>query len=860
MATVATSTITDCLAGPTTPAFVRQATTGYLYVAVRTATDTLTIYRSINAGTSWASYASFTHTGLQEWSGLVTDTVGWLHLAYRVGTVTADSMHYRRLNTGTATFSAALLVSDADPNGGVIGSVWSGVDLAVVRNPNGTFAIAMVGAISMGGGYGACVMGVSIDAGGYIYRNDGIITSQRFFAIPGTPTGRTGITCEIEHNGDGFTAATPHLWVTWGRTTLWMVKLAWIGSSVGWQGPSSNGTIIRSPMTAIDYVSGRWDGTQWLMAIVSPDDTTAVRIYQRNAANTSTTTIDTPAHPQGAIRYVATSYDLATRNLRVYAVGTTTSVLYYVDYVRATSTWSAWSTVVATAVLGSGAEWSVRRGGSSGNARHDVITAAAGAPNVVTHTAQVVSTAPAVPSFDLAGKPYLNAGPADVASTLALAWTFSDLDPGQTQGSYALSRQIGAGAIAYWNATTVTWVAGEIQNASVTQGVTLAAAWGLDADATHQYRVKVWDSAGVVAPGYSSALALVPSAVVNPTITAPAAAAVLTADTVTVTWTVAQQTGFRIKLDQTSPTVQTVHDTGARMGDTALTYTVPYKMPTGTAWTVTLWTYNTEGLVSAAQIRSFTVSYAPPPAVGSTLLASSTAGTITVTPAVLAPVGTQPAITSADLRRRVRTTAATLITNGSMAGTTTGYAGAGGTLSYSTTQFHDAPGAARLVPSGAAADSLVACATTNLAAVVAGQRFTVSAWIRPDTANKAIKVQITWYTAADAVISSVSTTVTNVVAAAWQFLSFTADSTGVANVAKVGTAIGLTSTPAAGDAFYADELTVRLANDDAGVRLVRAGAVSTPYADWGPASGVDYEYQWTAAGANGTSQAGPWTG
>jgi hypothetical protein len=595
-----------------------------------------------------------------------------------------------------------------------------------------------------------------------------------------------------------------------------------------------------------------------MMAIQSPDDTTMVRIYQRDQANTTTTTLDSPTHPTGVVRYIAMAYVAATKDVRLFAVGTSTNVLYYVDYVRATGAWGAWATVSASAILGSGLEWGVRHGGSTTTARIDVIYGVAGSPNTITSLG-CPSPAPAISSFITSGAAYQNGGPADVGAALPLTWTFSSPAFGQTQGSYALRRQIGAGAFQYYTAAGGTWGSTEVQNTSATQGVTLASAWALDADANYQFAVKVWDSAGTPAAGYSATLTLIPSAVVNPAITAPAAAAVLTSDTVTVTWTAAQQTGARLVL-ATNPGGVVVYDSGAMMGFVALTYTIPYSLANGTGWTVTLYTYNNEQLISTAQTRNFTVAYAPPPTMYPTLTTVPALGYITVAPTALAVVGAQPSIISADLWRRVRT-ATNLIANGDFNGNVTGYAGTGGTLTYSTTQFHGGPGAARVVPTAVA---IARVGTTSSTAVTRSDlpngNYTASGWIRPDTANKPINVALLFFDAGGTELGSVTFALASVIAAAWHYAEVTGSAAAFPTATKVGMWIGLASTPAAGDAFYADDLVVRPANTDVGLRLVNAGNPATSYNDWGAASGVDYEYQWTGRGSNGTAQAGPWLG
>lgn len=866
MATVGTSTQADLLSYPSLPSIARDVGTSSLadrmYAVVRTGADTLTVYRSTDNGGSWASWTSFTHTGLQEWSRLVVDTGGYAHIAYRINASSADSIWYRRVALATGTWSAALQTSGSDANGGVAGSRWQGVDLAVVRHADGAYAIAVFGGYTEAASsrYGLFGMGVSIRSNGEIYSNNGLLSVNRFWMQSGTAPGRSGVVCEIEHNGDGVTGSTPHLWVAYGRTSLRMVKLAWQGGGAGiWTGPS-NAQVIRTTIAAHDYPVARWDGRQWMMAVFNPDDATSVRVYQRNQANTVTTAFDTPTHPTGNIRHMALSYDDQTKNIRVFAVGTSTGVLYYTDYVRETSTWTAWATVVATAVGPGVGEFGVKAGGSADNARHDVLTTASGSPNTVTHTAMVASSIPYNPTWSAPAVDLLNGGPRDVAAGLLLDWEFADPDPGQAQGSYALSRQVGAGTIQYWRASDSTWQASEVQNATATTSVTLPATWGANADAPHTYKVRVWDAAGVAALGYSDQWVVVPSALVNPTVSSPTAAQVINTDRVTVAWTVAEQTAFRVVLNTNPAGTAAVHDTGWVNEPSTVSYTVPVALGNGTAWTVSLSTKNNEGLPSTAVVRNFTVQYSAPPATISTLVASTSLGYIAVTSSTLAPVGAQPTVTSLDLYRRP-VTVATLNANPTFAGNTTGYAlggGSGGTLTYSTTQSApgSSPGAARLVPNGSGATPLV---ESTPVAIDVTRSLEATAWVRSDTANKPITININWYTSGSVYISTVFAQITTPVAGAWQFMRVTANPTLVPTAARATVAVGLAATPAAGDAIYADEMRLRAYDTTTGVRVAQAVSSGTVFNDWGAASGIDYEYQWVGSGSNGTSIAGPWT-
>jgi hypothetical protein len=855
VATVATTALTDPLGPPPSAAFARDSTNGRLYVLARTsAVDTLTLYRSTDSGGSWGVYASFTHTGLQEWSSLVVDKNGYAHIAYRVGTGSADTTWYRRCNLSSAAWSSGLQMSGTDANGGSIGSRWQGIDLGVVRNSNGTYAIIIAAAFNEAGNtrYGVHAHVVSIDSSGNIYNNDGAITNNRIWNVAGTPPGRSGVAVEIEHTGDGFTSSTPHAWITWGRTTIYQVKCAWQGSSVGWSGPT-NLTTIQTGVTAQDYANGRWDGSHWMMACASPLDTTTVRILQRNQANTSTTVFDSPVHPQGVVTKIGLSYDATTKDLRVYAVGTASNVLYFVDYTRASSSWNSWATVSATAVLTTGNEFATRRGGSSGNARLDVITAHSGSPNTIVHTAQTTSSTPNNAIWNTSGQAYFNGGAADVAATLTLDWDFSDPDPGQGQGSYALSRQIGAGTVNYWNAGTTTWGVSEVQNSTATTAVTLASAWASAADLPYTFKVKVWDSVNTPAAGYSSALVIIPSAKVNPTMTAPTAAQVLNTDQVTAAWTVSEQTSRRVRLS-TNPGGQVVYDSGF-VTDSTPSFTVPNRLTNGTGWTVEVTTKNLEGLASTAQTRNFTVVYSNPPAPISTLVPVPASGWVQVTNSALTPVGAQPSISLLDLYRRPSATPV-LNSNPDMAGNVTGWSvtSGTGTLSYSTTQFHSTPGAARFVPSTGATPTVESPSQViNPLNLYHG-----SAWIRPDTANKPIFVQVSWYTSGSSLISSVSTVLSAPVALAWQYLEIVADPSLVPTAARASVSVGETSTPTATDAWYADDIQLQVYDATTGTRVATAKGLGAVVTDWGVPSGIDQEYQWIATGSNGTTVSGPW--
>jgi hypothetical protein len=854
--TIATTTFSSPVAYPNQALLDRDPRNGYLYALILNSALNWELRRSTDNGGSWGSYLILTRTAVQEMGAIAIDKAGWLHWCYRTNEGSEDRLYYRRVELDDIPAWGLEYLVSADANGGVAGAVWQGMDLFPVRMSNGQYRVCITAGRTVGTKHGIVAMGVSIDSASVVKVNNAIFTgSTRTWTFTGS--GKITPSIDVEHNGDAKTAATPNIWISFGRSALYMVKLAWNGT--GWNVPSTAQTIRTTLPVAHDYIPGRWDRARFVMATVSPDDTTMVRVYERNQANTQTIIRDTPAHPTGVIKHMAVNYDSSDGDLRVFAIGTSTTVLYYIDWVRGTNTWTAWAQVVATAViagLGGGSEWGVRRG-SAGNSKHDVYAVhATPTPNTVVHYPQTVSYPPKAPVWTTSGLPYTNGGAADVAASLTLDWVFSDPDPTDVQTAYALSRQIGVAAVQYWRASDSTWQATEQKNLTGTTAVTLTAAqWpgaGGAADAAHTYKVKVWDSADLPS-GYSDGMVVIPSAKVNPTVTAPTAAQVIGGDTVTVTWTVAEQTSYRVTLT-TSPAGITVHDSGwVDSADTS--YAVPYTLPNGTAWTVSLQTRNAERLPSTAQTRAITVDYTEPPAPTLTLTPLPASGIMRVAFTNPAALGAQPAVSSQELWRRVRDRSETG-TLASMESGTTGWAGTGGTMTSSATQKHDGALSQRMVPNGATAEVYVGANPTVV--IDPTKRYEVRGWIRPDTANKQLRIYLRWLTAAGVFISMSTLTYTTPTAAAWHFLSTVGAPPDTAG--RVQHALGEIGTPAAGDAFYVDELSLWEYDDDSGVRVATALSAGAVVDDWGPyAGGTNWEYQAVVRGTNNTTLTGPWT-
>lgn len=647
MATISTTTNTTPFQFPSNSYIDRDPNTGYLWALVKTSTaNRYDLFRSTDGGASWATRANFTRANIQEFSGLHFGKVNWVHTSYRTNESSQDRIYYRRFSDVFVAWESEVLLA-AFGNGGVGGAVYSGLDLMIAISAERTEKVCVAaGTIDGGvGPRGVALYGAYTPWAGATVASNAIFAGQRKWFPEAGSSGRITPCLDLEHTGDGKSWTTPNLWLTFGRDNLYVMKLAWHG--YGWTGPNSP-ILVASGLAAQNWNMGRFDGNRFVMAARSVAPTDTVTIYDRNKANSTTTPWTTPAHPTGAIRALALNYNKVTGDARVFAVGTSTGVLYYIDFVRATNTWTSWAQVTATAVLGANVDnFGVRRG-THATSKHHVYIAHSGAPNTLVEYQQGLAYAPTQPTWITAGQAYVNGGPADVASTLPLDWQFNDPDPTDVQTAYALSRQIGAGALAYYRASDATWQATEQKNLTATTIVTLAAAWALDADANYTFKVKAWDSADV-ASAYSDPLVLTPSAKVNPAITSPAEASVYASDTLVVTWTAAQQTAYKVEL----------YIFGILVGDTgwitstSTTHTMLSPLlANGFNYSVRVLTKNNEGLISDFSQKNFSVAFTPPATPTLAITPSAANGWNAVVITNPAPSGGQPAVTDQDVYRR----------------------------------------------------------------------------------------------------------------------------------------------------------------------------------------------------------------
>lgn len=626
---------------------------GELRTLVKTSTaDTYKLRGSTDGGTTWNDITGSTivRANIADAGEIYIDNFDWVYWVYRLNLTSQDIILYRRFGNGGWTNEQEV---GRVGNGGVAGTIYSGMSIVTHLHSTGWTHVAIAVGTNVGGNQGVTLLGGTIDNVGNLMDGNYRFSGTKQWLYPGT-AGRVGPSIDIEHGGDGYDTSfsTPNLWCTFGRTELRMVKVAWSGD--GWTGSPGATKLVAGTITAVDTTPAKWDGSRFISVIRDPVSTSKVLILERNRANSTTQTRQSAtAHPQGVIRQATMSYGVFSGNVRIYAVGTSTAVVYYIDYVRATNSWTAWTSTGLAAVLGANVDNYGARISDYGYSAYGLYTAASGAPNTLTYTAQATNQAPTAPTWVTP----TSGAAQDVAVSLPLDWQHNDPDPGDAQLAYALSRQVGAAALEYWRASDSTWQVAEVKNTSGTTALTLTATqWSIDGtangatDPNHSYKVKTWDLTDV-ASVYSAALIVVPSAKVNPAITAPTAASTLTGTTVTVTWTATEQTQYRMQMNITSG-IQ-VYDSGWVTDAAARSLAIPYILADNGNYTVTLTTKNLEGLASTVQTRQFLVDYVPP--MSPTIVASPMplAGIMRVTITNPTPAGGAPAVASQELWRRV---------------------------------------------------------------------------------------------------------------------------------------------------------------------------------------------------------------
>lgn len=862
------TTVANAVPFPAVTALDRQMFTNTLWAIVWTATSTFTIYKSTDGGVSWTASNTISRANVSNMGEMRLDNLGeQIHWSYITNESSYDKVWYRRIDvtSGTAAPAAELLVHQAG-NGGVALSTQYQCGIYPARLSNNTYKILVP--VAFHGSYsGVNVYGVVVgraDQGYPTSVNAAIIGNNAGWSVSGNDSS-FNLSIDVEHGGNGLSISSPSVWITWQTfTTLYAVKLSWQGVNVGWLGPTNATTIMTGLSVNNRDAPCRWNG--WLLAIVTPNasDPSKLNLIDRDQANTYQDVHTSPSHPQGAVTTWMLSHNDSSGDPRLYAVGTSTAFTYYIDYVRDTDTWGTWTLAYSTTAARTGA-WGVRRS-TAGDSTFDYYQEeGASSPYTVRVVPLGATYTPNAPTWIVgaAGTVTVSGAAFDVSSSLTLDWAFNSPSSSDTQGSFALSRQIGTGTVQWWRTSDSTWQTVETQNTSASTAVTLTTAQWLGAggasDPAHTYKVKTWNSSGL-ASAYSDPLGVVPSTRVDPTLTHPSSGENFTVNQPTVTWTVSEQSAYRVTITNTA-TSAVVLDSGwltdpGGASPSVLSYQVPITLANGFAGTATLQTKNVEGLASVVRSNTFTVNFVEPvnPII-STLTADPAAGGIDVTTTQAAATGTQPVTSQVDLWRRAKSaTAVVMNSNPFFETNASDWSGSNGTVAQTTAQAHQGTGSLLLTPNGTGATPF---AQSGLYAVTAGASYEVRAWLRPATANKGIRLYLSWYDNTSTLISSVTKDLTPV-AGVWVYATVSGSAPSNATQARI--AAGLISTPAGTDTLYIDEATLRPYNADPGIRIganITTGAVVL---DWRAVTGIDYEYQAVAYGSNGSHTAGPWNG
>jgi len=196
----------------------------------------------------------------------------------------------------------------------------------------------------------------------------------------------------------------------------------------------------------------------------------------------------------------------------------------------------------------------------------------------------------------------------DVAAGLTLDWAFSDDNTADTQGAYALKRDVG-GTVRWWGGSAFDQVAETYITSSATS-LALASSWGADGDATHFYSVRTKDAALNIGP-YSSVLAVVPDAKDNPTITA---LTTVTTATPAIEWTVTDQGQYRVQIRDDADSFD-VWDSGWITSTSERgPITVGTTLEDVTDYIQRVTTKTAEGLTSDPSSDAFSTVFVPPDA------------------------------------------------------------------------------------------------------------------------------------------------------------------------------------------------------------------------------------------------------
>jgi hypothetical protein len=457
--------------------------------------------------------------------------------------------------------------------------------------------------------------------------SSGTVTASGASSLAG-PYGNTVAkwpSIDFKHTGDGKTVAggTPHLYAAWsaGATGagkgIRFKKATYSSGSWTW-GTEREIDSTRRLVGDTYSMQCMFDGTRVVLAaphITKGDGTDDVVLYERDAADTTTTTrvlIAAPATNE-LLLWGSSTYD-ASGN--VYLFGTNydeaagSRDLVYRKWTRSGASLGA--EVVIDAGVGS-PYVSAKRGYSNSLAEF-IYTDGTASPYSVTYDAITLNTAPNAPILT---------APADGATidrniTQRFDWDFSDPDSGDSQSKYDLRYRVTG---------TSTWT--DVTGTTPNTYHDFAA--GTFAAGDYEWQVRTYDAAGAVGPYSASSFFTAADAPPEPTITDPVSGATIS-NIHTVQWSTPNQDAYqqrRVADNAGAADTSTVYaDTGEVVSATARARTVEFE--TNNRYEHIQVRIKHNGLWSSwASIRVH-VSYTPPATPTLTFTADDAAGSLLV--------------------------------------------------------------------------------------------------------------------------------------------------------------------------------------------------------------------------------------
>jgi hypothetical protein len=215
------------------------------------------------------------------------------------------------------------------------------------------------------------------------------------------------------------------------------------------------------------------------------------------------------------------------------------------------------------------------------------------------------------------------------------------------------------------------------------------------------------------------------------------------------------------------------------------------------------WTYKVEIVTGGAETQR-TVYYISLPAGASPIDLADISPTVQVEAGVILVKSVNGVTPDASGNILLQGLLTVLNRNSTFETNANGWEGSGGAVARSTAQFFSGAASLLLTPTGGvAAEARTDLTADGSPSVVIGETYQASGWVMSPTGWATTVISIDWLNAADAVISTVSSSTVDLIVNRWTYLTVR----GIAPALTVKARIRFreTGTPAAGDLLYIDE-------------------------------------------------------